>query len=1393
MRFYRRRGEDLSRVLAALETGERQSPPGARLRALAIAIVAGCMVLALFWWAGSASAAITHKYKETIAGVSASALTTGPAGPEGTATEQSALYVAGGTGVERFSSAEATPPSTALPFSCVTTECQKYVKGNEIVGTPSGEVFGEMRGVPSVAVDDATGEIFVSAYSAVDIFSASGEYLGQVTEVPVSAEVHGPFHGVDGSGTAGVAFDQETKELYLANEGEQTEGHHEDVVDVFKREGPGNVKYEAQFGYGVLSSAGDRQQTVAVVEPKLGVETGRVYVTDTTNSVVDVFEDSIVDMPPSSSAPPVAVWGGHNTLAGSFTFAPGLGTLFVATDPVSGRVYVATHGYGFDFVDELEASVNEESLGRLTGTPSGAFELPSAVAVSRTSQDLYVGDPGKQVVDVFGPELKLPEVKAEAVSAKTSTSATLNGKVTLAKEPATCEFVWGTSETELDKTVSCEPEVVAGEEGEFAVEAKLGELTSGTTYYFKLQATNTEPGNGETNTGEDEKVEQFTTKGPQFIAESLSVADVASTSATFNASVDPNGADTSAYFEYGACSSLSACATAGYEGHSPAQAIGSGDGAIPIEAHVQGLQAGSAYHYRVVGVSEIEPGKVEDFDGIESGTFSTQAPGAFSLIDGRAWEMVSPPQKEGALIQGPGPPWGITQAADTGDAFTFLTNVPTEAGVAGYANSQQVFSTRTSAGWVSKDLSTPHNGSVSASVEAGQEYRFFNEDLTEGILQPFGAFQPCTNASAEQPCLSKEASEQTAFMRDDTTGGYTPLVSPADDTASPFEPFGQVSTFEGQACPPQKFCGPFFDGATPDGSHVVLSSARGIQLTSEPAPEGGLYEWSGEAQAGERLQLVSVLPAHEGKPEEPYLELASLGTPAGQSGRDGDGADARHAISNDGSRVYWTGEEHTLYMRDLVKRETIQIGGSELGGANQGRFQLASNDGLRVFYTELGSLYECEIVQEAGGLKCVASGKSTRLGEAPPEGKGGGQEAVIGASEDGSYVYWVSANHDLNVDRLVGGEWQLRQIATLSLEDAPDWEGTKGEDMSHLTARVSPDGRWLAFMSDRPLTGYDNRDANSGQPDEEAYVYDAETGRTSCASCNPTGARPVGVDSYGASLVDEDDYEDWNGNVGGGSSTWLSADLPGWVAFEKDAATTSRYQPRYLSNEGRLYFNSDDALVPKDINENWDVYEYEPENVPAGGEHACTSSSTSGSVVYKPARTFDTEGGQGEEGAGCVGLISSGESGQESDFLDASESGGDVFFMTTAKLAPQDFDDAYDVYDAHECTAESQCIAPPASPPPACTTADACRAAPTPQPGVYGAPSSATFNGKGNLAPPAVPKKTAAQVRAEKLTKALKVCKRDKKKAKRQTCEKVARKRYGPVKKAKAKRTKAKS
>jgi len=125
------------------------------------------------------------------------------------------------------------------------------------------------------------------------------------------------------------------------------------------------------------------------------------------------------------------------------------------------------------------------------------------------------------------------------------------------------------------------------------------------------------------------------------------------------------------------------------------------------------------------------------------------------------------------------------------------------------------------------------------------------------------------------------------------------------------------------------------------------------------------------------------------------------------------------------------------------------------------------------------------------------------------------------------------------------------------------------------------------------------------------------------------------------------------------------------------------------------------------------VYEYEP-----AGVGSCATSQT----IYSTAA------------GGCQSLISSGTSPQESAFLDASESGGDVFFLTLQKVLRGDENDAPHVYDAHECTPTAPCFPTPPVPPPPCETGEACKAAPNPEPATFGQPPSATFSGAGNLA-----------------------------------------------------------
>lgn len=287
-------------------------------------------------------------------------------------------------------------------------------------------------------------------------------------------------------------------------------------------------------------------------------------------------------------------------------------------------------------------------------------------------------------------------------------------------------------------------------------------------------------------------------------------------------------------------------------------------------------------------------------------------------------------------------------------------------------------------------------------------------------------------------------------------------------------------------------------------------------------------------------------------------------------------------------------------------------------------------------------------------------------------------------------------------------------------------------------------------MSQRSQTGYDARDVATVKPDEEVYLYDADAQRVVCASCNPSGGRPAGVE-YGAMNQNAIGNSIWENSQG------LGGALPAWTAYS--GFGEARYQPRFLANSGRVFFDSSDSLVAEDVNGVGDVYEFEPVGV--GG---CSPALASGSIMFVPSSS------------GCVGLISSGTSPEESTLLDASQDGADVFFLTGAKLSSSDFDTSADVYDAHSCSAVAPCAeGGPATPPP-CESENACKGEPSPPSQSLELPPTASASGPGNT-PTSVDESTQEPTRAQLLAKALKAC--HKKGEKRAVCESAARKRYG--------------
>ncbi len=1121
-------------------------------------------------------------------------------------------------------------------------------------------------------------------------------------------------------------LDEHKGDVFVADPGEK-------VIDIFHAEADGQEHYVGQ-----LRGVSPTEPFTEPSQVAVNQQNGDVVVRD--GGVVDILEPTGL---------------GEYALAHRITGTPAgpfRGSL-------SGHYLAVSAGNEEIYTTELVSTTNSEGnvvsretvvyqfsatgayLGFFTGreTPRGGFaplgtNEGAVYAIAADEQHVYVTEQhgiGQNYnggrTDAFGPDVVFPDVTTEPASSVTPFEASLNGTVDPHEAgSATCRFEWGPSRS-FGKVAPCEPEAVADGGSPVAVHAKLSGLTSDTTYFYRLVASNA---NG-TNPGEASQDQEFTTPGPG--VREASVTDLASASVTFQASIDPHGVPASYYFQYGP--------TTGYGGEVPAapgEAIGAGEGALDTPPHhVQGLQPGTVYHYRVVVVSESKPDEFSTFYGPDQ-TFVTQTAAVTELPDGRQWEMVSPPDKQGARIM-PISENGVLQAAADGGAISYLTNLPTELGPQGFTNEVQVLSTRGPEGWTTQDIALPHRSATGKSVGQGEEYRMFSSELTLAAVQPFGNFNPE---------LSAEASEPTAMLHAlgvacSPGTCYRPLVTgkPGFANVPPGAHFGEA--IEGN-CEGRLICGPAFVSATADLSHVVLN-AKELNSSAGDGP----YEW-----ANGQLTPLGISP--EGSP----MAGAFLGN----------GDNSRGAISNDGARVVLSTSSGQIFMRDVSLHKTVQLNVAEPECVAEGKcksdgasFALANAQGTRVVFTDSQSLtkgsgeeepylYECEMVQVEGELKCKLSELAERAA------------GVLGASEDGSYLYFV-AESALTAGAVAGErnlyvrhEGLTRLVTVLSPEDGHDW----ATDLGTLSARVSPNGRWAEFMSQKSLTGYDNRDAISGKPDAEVYLYDAGSGRLVCASCNPTGARPTGAEYF--------ELEPGNGGLTGGpravwkSTGWVAATVPGWLQYDIGG---SAGQPRYLSNSGRLFFNSGDALVPQDVNGTQDVYEYEP---PGIGN--CTTASS----------TFS------ERSGGCVALISAGTSAEESGFLEASEDGGDVFFLTYSKLAPQDYDASLDVYDAHECTSSSPCFPAAVPQPSACTTAEACRVAPTPQPTLFGAPPSATFSGAGNVAPSFSGRAVTAKslTRSQKLAGALKACRKKAKRKKRAVCEKRARALYGPVKHGKA-------
>jgi hypothetical protein len=401
---------------------------------------------------------------------------------------------------------------------------------------------------------NSAGDLFVgdSSGQVVDEFGPTGEYI----EPQIALEGEPIAVAVDSSGRILAATSQ-----------------------AVYRYDPG-TKERKVFATDTSEGAFGEVDGVAVDDDPSSPAFGDVYVTDTANGAVDVFDES----------------GAYQSKLTSTPSGP-IGRAFRdVVDPGTGDLYVTAEGVVDEFAP-TGAFLSQISI------PEGGF--PSTVAVNAKTGDVYVGDLEYSRIDVFGPGITIPDPSNGSASNVELTSATINGQVDRAGggEVTSCKVEWGLS-TAYGNTVACSPATPYASEVT-AVSANVSGLTADTRYHFRIVVHNT---NKVDNFSTDAT---FETTGPPTIGEQ-SVSGILQANAVLHGHVNPHGYETEYHFEYGP--------TTSYGTSIPVSdgSAGAGASEVEVQAEIKGLALNAEYHYRLVAKSTT--GNVEGPDS----TFTTR-------------------------------------------------------------------------------------------------------------------------------------------------------------------------------------------------------------------------------------------------------------------------------------------------------------------------------------------------------------------------------------------------------------------------------------------------------------------------------------------------------------------------------------------------------------------------------------------------------------------------------------------------------------------------------------------------------------------------------------------------------------------------------------------------
>jgi DNA-binding beta-propeller fold protein YncE len=1351
-----------------------------------VGLLSLCAVVGVFVFTGaSASAATTRKLVNTFGGAGSAAPLSNP---QGVAVDQATgdVYVAD-TGNNRVEEFEANG-TFVRAFGANVGGLGENVCGGLVVCAPgtSGSNPGEFTEAKFVAVDnDPSSASFHDVYvgdvgdNKVSKFDASGKLIvgwgtgGQLDGSTTIAKTFGSLAGVavDSAGT-----------LYVVNMAAQ--------LFTFSAAGvsAGELKLEVALENRTLAANGLAVAPAGNLLFGLSSSTSSVYeATPVGANVGGITTDA---------------FGGFEVNADAF-----------AVDPAGGDLYVvsaagALEHYEFSGTEVVEgggpncplASSPEPGCRASDSAPIGF--AGSGIAVNSKTGDVYVANPATGEVRVY-EQVTVPDATTEAAGEVGPTSAVLHGKVNPdGIEVKECVFEYGET-TSYGKTAPCE-EPKADEltgASPVPVHADLKGLTPGATYHFRLIARNAnDPSPGTVpDPGADV---QFATPPPPSI-DSATVSSLTEETAVLNAKIDPQGAETHWHFEYveqalfegsgfehahrvpvcEAKLSIEEC-----EAKDPAIPAGTSD--VFVSRPIAGLEHDKTYDWRVVASNPRGTTTSSDH------TFIYPTTGE-PLPDNRAYEMVTPPQKDGALIGsaafGSAPiiaSDGSTVIAKSIQCFADAESC--NAQVADGIGSPYAF-TRTPAGWVTTALAPP-------ATELTQTTPW--ETSTEAGA-PSALFSAPTGPAGENDFYARTAQGRAVRVG--------PVTPPGPSTSLGGAPGAYVQAVSG------------------DLSHVVWESENsGGAWPFDPTTGADrTYEYAGTGNSEPLLVGVS---GEQGS----HDLISTCGTLIG-----GSGAVAPGRMSSDGRTVFFTAYGDAGCVGAGPVNETIPVPVKELYARIDGEssdaktvaisepqalevphppnlgcveepclkntesptppavnpnwrnaaFVGASTDGSKVYFNSTQQLTDSATQDPNPGDAAVGCQETSASGcnlylydsEAPSgralvdvsagdtSGNGPRVRGVVAISGDGSHAYFV-ANGVLTGTANATGQkatdgannlyvftvdashpfGSVSFIAALPNADNQEWVVAAGK-----FANVTPDGRFLVFLSHGALTPDDTSVSGANQ----VFRYDAETGALIRISIGNKGFNDNGNRSTPTPCGANGCSEDAN------------------IAVRE--ASLSERQDLSMSDNGQyVFFQSPVALTPGAR----DDASLGLKDNAGNPEYAQNIYEWHEGYVYllSDGQDVSVDAGQNE-------LCLSADSNSSVCLLGSDASGSNVFFSTADKLVGTDTDTALDYYDARICTQASPCILSAPPPLPRCSE-EACHGIPGSQ---LAAPSggSLSFNGQGNIVPPS-PVKVKSLTRAQKLAAALKACKKYQKRKKHAGCERAARQRYGAVKKPRSSKKK---